>query len=329
MRVTHKSTFIPYQRNLDEIQNRKFKEEIRLSTGKDITSLSDNPSNFVDAKMFSSKIAQNDNYYNIIQDSLSELRAVEESLEFISDNVRKIRELAIDATQIGNSGNAHSLSVFIKGIMEDILKQSNVDFNGKYLFSGTKTTPESMADAPENNKVPFELKKVPPTAENPSGMELVFHGNFKDRIINKDGKTTEIINTKADDIFGEDFELFDSILELYNLLAFKADGTPRQEFDNINTDDFDKLNILQKKLADYTEKIDKANGENGAKINRLELIADQTTSETIRLKEYRSIKEDTDVARTAVNLQMEEIALRYSLQVGSSIMRNSLFDFLR
>ena len=60
MRVTHKSTFIPYQRNLDEIQNRKFKEEIRLSTGKNITSLADNPTNFVDAKMFSSKIAQNE-----------------------------------------------------------------------------------------------------------------------------------------------------------------------------------------------------------------------------------------------------------------------------
>jgi len=149
MRVTHKSTFIPYQRNLDEIQNRKFKEEIRLSTGKAITSLSDNPSHYVDSKIFTSKIQQNENYKNIIEDALSELRATEESLEFISDNVRKIREIAIDATQIGNSGNTFSLSVYIKGILKDIIKQANTDFNGKYLFAGTKTTPASYIEEPD------------------------------------------------------------------------------------------------------------------------------------------------------------------------------------
>lgn len=329
MRVTHKSTFIPYQRNLDEIQNRKFKEEVRLSTGKAITSLSDNPSHYVDSIMITSKIQQNENYINIIEDALSELRATEESLEFISDNVRKIRELAIDATQIGNSGNTYTLSVFIKGILKDIIKQANADFNGKYLFGGTKTTSSSYTDDPGNEKLPFEIIFSEPTSDNPSGMTLLFKGNDKDRIINKDNKTTEVINTKANAIFGENNELFDTIIELYNLLAFNADGSNRQEYDNINKEDFDKLNSLQQKLAVYMEKIDKANGENGAKINRLDLISQQMTAETIRLKEYRSLKEDTDVARSTINLQMEEIALRYSLQIGSSIMRNSLFDFLR
>ncbi len=329
MRVTHKSTFIPYQRNLDEIQGRKFKEEIRLSTGKAITSLSDNPAHYVDSKMFTSKIQQNENYINIIEDALSELRATEESLEFISDNVRKIRELAIDATQIGNSGNTFSLSAFIKGILKDIVKQANSDFNGKYLFGGTKTTPSSYNDDPGNDKLPFEIIYSKPTPDNPSGMTLLFKGNDKDRVINKDNKTTEVINIKANAVFGKNNELFDTIIALYNLLAFNPDGSNRQEYDNISKEDVEQLNLLQQKLAAYMEKIDKANGENGAKINRFDLISQQMTAETIRLKEYRSIKEDTDVARSTINLQMEELALRYSLQVGSSIMRSSLFDFLR
>ena len=64
-------------------------------------------------------------------------------------------------------------------------------------------------------------------------------------------------------------------------------------------------------------------------LNRIVNLRDQLTDENIRLKDYRSIREDADVAEAALNLRREETALQYALQVGARINQTSLFDFLR
>ena len=111
-------------------------------------------------------------------------------------------------------------------MLSDLITAANADNNGKYIFSGTITSADSIAtNASENsiantNNMPFELVQGEATADNPSGLSVVFKGNNKDREINKDSKTSEVINVKADDLFGEDStEMFKPIIDMYNLLA--------------------------------------------------------------------------------------------------------------
>lgn len=330
MRISNKSVYIPYQRNLTNVQERKFKEEVRLSTGNDIVNIADKPDKLVDVKQLQSKISENEQYMGVIEQATGEMLAAEAYLEKISDNIRLIREHGIDATQTGNTASTYGIANYVKGLLDDILTAANGDFNGKYLFSGTKTTPNSIAPGeatPQSH--PFVLIEDTPESGNPSGLKVEFRGNLKARNINKDRHSDEQINITADEIFGSGGdEVFNTIIDMYNLLAYNKEGGKRQDEDVWTKADTGRLDELQQKLHDIDTKINHATSKNGTRYARLESIRDITIMENTRLKEFQSLKTDTDYAKTAVNLKQEETSLLYSLQVGAKMFQNSLFDFL-
>ncbi len=331
MRISNGLTVNTYLRNLENISNEKYKNEIRSSTGKNIVNLSDAPEKLVKVKNMDYAIAENDNYRYIIDQSTRELAATEDRLQAISYKIAEIRQQAIDSTHAGSSGNSYSVGVYIKGLIEDILKDANSDFNGKLLFSGTKTTSDSIVPTPpQTNSLPFEMILGSPTADNPSGMQIVFKGNFKDRIINKDSKTTEIVNVTADKMFGEEgSEFFNDIIKIYNILSYNADGTTRQIGDALSKDEISEIGVYQAKLAVHNESLNNLTAQTAIRRDRMESIAIQMSEESMRYKEMKTINEDTDYAKTTMDLRLGEIALQYTLKVGSNLLQTTLLDFLR
>ncbi|MEJ5244398.1 MAG: hypothetical protein WHV28_01675 [Bacteroidota bacterium] len=331
MRISNGLTVNTYLRNLDNIQNQKYKNEIRLSTGKNIVNLADAPEKLVRVKNMDFLISDNEKYKYIIDQSIREMQAAEDKLQSISDKIGEIRQLAVDSTHAGAAGNTYSLGVYVRGLLEDIIKEANTDFNGKLLFSGTKSTVDSITpESPQTTNLPFEIVQEQATPDNPSGLKIYFKGNFEDRIINKDSKTTEKINVTANEMFGAGgTEFFENIIKLYNVLSFKSDGTPRQETDPLSKFDVDEINNLQAKLAVTNEQLNKLTAQLSARRNRMENISSQMSEEVIRYKELKTINEDTDYAKVTMDLRLEEIALQYSLQVGSNLLQKSLMDFLR
>jgi flagellar hook-associated protein 3 FlgL len=330
MRVTAKGSYLPFLRNLSDIQSRRSDDMNKLSTGKAMQHLSDSPGDNFDIKTTTFRIDQGENYQDIMKEANMELLAVDDNLKNIADKFQSIRQLAIDSTAVGVSTSLPSLGFWVKGYLSDIVKELNSDFNGKFVFGGTKTTTESLnPNDPTKDNTPFLLKEGTATPENPSGISVSFQGNFEDRIINKDAKTQEVINTKANEFLGTDgVEYLNSAVDLYNILTYRNDGTLRDTYDGFSTEDISKINTIQQKLATIYENINTASGKNGTKINRLDSIAEQMMNEGARLKSFRSFKEDADMAEVGINLKKEENALNYTLQVGSQISRVSLFDFL-
>jgi len=331
MRITHGMGVITYLRNLETIQNDKYKNEIRLSTGKNIVNLSDAPDKLVKAKAFNTLIKQNENYRFIIDQTTRELAAVEDRLLGISNKIADIRQLAIDSTHAGSSGNTFTIGVYIKGLLDDILTDANADFNGKFLFSGTKTTHDSIQEVRLNgNKYPFEIIQSEPTAGNPSGLEVVFKGNFHNRYINKDNRTAEAINVTADRVFGEGgAAFFNDIIALYNVMSFKADGSNREIGDAFSREEVANISDIQQRLATINEKLNNTTSQMSSKRLRMETISFQMAEESLRYEEMRTINEDTDFAKTTMDLRLQEIALQYSLKVGTRLMQTTLMDFLR
>lgn len=331
MRISNKSVYIPFERNLANIQERKYMEETRFATGNDIVNIGDKPNKLVDIKQLTSKLAENEQYVGMLEQTTGELLAVEGYLEKISDNIRLMREQTIAATQTGNTESTYGIANYVRGLLDDVIASANGDFNGKYLFSGTKTNPNSIdPNNPTPQTQPFIIVEEEPTEENPSGLRIEFQGNLKARNINKDRHSQEQINITADEIFGENGEeFFSTIIDLYNLLGYDPEGNKRQQDDVWTKADTGKADILQQKLDQIDRQINNATSKNGTRYSRLESIRQQLISENTRLKEFRSIKNDTDYAKTSINLKQEETALMYSLQIGGQLMQNSLFDFLR
>jgi flagellar hook-associated protein 3 FlgL len=331
MRVSSNSGIIPYKRNLDNIQSKRVKEQMKISTGNKIQELSDAPKDIVDVKLIQNRIDSNDKYIKILTETSSEILTAEGKLQNISDNLTRIRQLAIDATMTGSTGNIKSLAVYVKGLIDDVMVSANGDHNGKFLFSGTKTTENSLEKTPGALKsVPFEYVEGESTADNPSGLSVVFKGNFEDRIINKDKYSQEIINQTADKLFGGDgTQMFQDLIDMYNVLAYNTDGSDRETNDLFTREDVGKLNQIQNKLADYIEIADVRTGESGSIVARFDAITSQMKNENTLYKDLLSLKSDTDIAEATIELSKQENALNYSLQAGSRIISNSLFDFLR
>jgi len=329
MRISSKQILPSYLRNLELINNRKQTEEVRLSTGKKITTISDEPKDLVDSKLIQNKIETNNTYIRNIENSLNEMRLASEIIDHLSGQFQKIKELSIDATQIGNLGQTESLAVYVKGILEDIVRNSNENMNGSYLFSGTKTILKSLENI-EGSKIdgPFELIEEEKTKDNPSGLKVILKGNNEERTVNKDNYSIEKINVTSEELYGKNLDAINYIIKLYNILRYDEDGNIRKE-KRISLEEFDKLNFYQQQIANNVDNLNRTNSVLGSRINRLESYRTLYESTNIRLNDIFSIKSDTDVAKSAMNLKLEETALQYSLSIGSKILPNTLFDFLR
>lgn len=329
MRVTTKSVYMPFQRNLEEIQSRRNLEQLKLSTGKEFHSLSQGPEKIVDAKNFTKKIDQNEKYKDVVDETVYELYEIDDKLRTFADRIQKIRELTIESTPTGVTPGLSSLGFWIKGHMEDMVNDLNSDYNGHYLFSGTKTTAQSISNVEGENNKPFEIIEETPTAENPSGLKVIFKGNNEERVINTDPKNVEKINVNAEEILTVNGKnIFDTVIDIYNILSYKKDGQKRNEGEPIEVDELAKMNTIQAELATIYDETNKVSGRNGTKINRLLSLSEQLQNENIRLQDYRSFKEDADVVDATMNLKREEAALNYTLQVGGTLNKTSLFDFL-
>ena len=331
MRVTNNSGNLTFLRSLEDVQSKIVKEQMRISTGKQLQSVADDPNKLYNAKQVTNYLNRNSEFIKNIDNAVAEMSIASETLESISNNMTRLRQLTIDASQTGNYGNLPSIGAYVKGILEDIVRDANNDFDGKFLFSGTKTTTNSIVpQGNQKNNMPFEILQGEATPENLTGLSVVFKGNNNDRFINKDNQSTEIINNKATEIFGaKGSEVFDSIIKLYNILMFDTNGEKRNENSVLTNAEKQIMNDAQAQIANIIYQIDNVSGKNGARVNRLQSISDMMTNENIRLKDYRSAQEDTDVAASSFELTKSETALKYSLQVGAKIFQQSLFDFVR
>lgn len=330
MRVTTNSKFIPYQRNIQELQSDKFRNELKISTGKDILSTSDAPGKLVDVKKLTSMIESNGQYLSVISESLGEMYATDEYMRTIGDKIQIIRETTIEATTVSNTASISNLGAYVKGLLTDLINIANQEYNDHYLFSGTMTTPESIKNTNlGTDDLPFEIVEGTPDANNPSGLSVIFKGNNEERIVNKGPRSAETVNITADQIFGAgSTDVFNKVIELYNTLAYDENGVKREEHDELSTDDFIKLDGLQKELGYMYDEVNRIGGLNGVKINRLEAIEAQMKEENIRLKDMRSLKDDANVAEASMDLMKSENALQYTLQTAGRLIRYSLFDFL-
>lgn len=329
MRVTVSSQYSGFNAHINDLQEKINLEQKKLTTGKKIQELNDAPEDVVDIKRFDAKIIQNEKYLDVIGETVIELQAVDDTLYNITEVINQARQKAIDASNT-DADAVVMISHYIKGYIEDVVKFANTDTNGHFLYGGTVTTPNQINTIdPAAQKLPYEIIEGKKTKENPSGLKVVFHGNNEQRIINKSSSDTEIINQRSSDLFGENGEVFDTMIGLYNSLAFTETGEKRNHHSQFTVTDMQNINKFQANLATQSENIDSFTSRNGSVINRLEDYKFSLQNENVRMKTYRSFKEDTDVAKSLLNLKREETSLQYALQVGSRMNTVSLFDFLR
>ena len=318
-------------RNLNSLQtiNRQ------LTTGKEISRPSDNPYKVARSMQLNTDLNTNAQYKTNIKDAINWLDTTDESLNQASSCITRIRTLMVA------SGNAGYGTDERKAIVDEINERVaelgqilNGNFNGKYIFGGTKTasTPVSVqTDSKTGNKYIVYADKdsnpifdekgdlIPPTTQPMAdnylkNMDSALSTEISQGVIMDYNVTVaDIMNYPTD----KNYDVMSLLSEITNNLV-SDDETKRAKVIGENLDEIDKVlsNILSLRA------------EVGAKQNRMESAESKNEDDSFNMTDILSRNEDIDFTEKTIQYATAQTIYQACLQVSAQILPKSLLDYL-
>ena len=289
----------------------------KLSSGKNITSPSDDPVGLNRLLGIDEALQKDERYMDNISSAISELNTVDSLLSSTTDIIQRARELTIQASnQTNGPDELSAIGEEIQQLLNQVVSIGNTKFGDKYIFGGLRTTLE-----------PFTVTPMPPAVvEN----NVVYEGTTSPahaREVEIGTGVTITVNFSGEDVFGQNDDLGGNQSGLINTLSNlivqinEAVASPvTAEYDDIRAiiDDLDT--DLDTVLSTQTTV--------GALVNRLELTENRLEDRKLSLSsEYGSIQ-DVDLASVISDLNFQEAVFQTSLATTSRVLQPSLLNYL-
>lgn len=283
------------QRSLSSLQlglGRLANTQEKLSTGRLINRPSDSPTGTNQAMRLRQQLAADTQHARNAQDGLSWMGAADSTLQSMLDSTRRARDLVLQASSTGSSGPdaRNAIAAELTQIREALLDQANTQHMGRPLFGGTTGSEVAYDD---------------------SG---VYQGDLND--VNRtigDGVTVKV-NTNGPDAFGENG---DNLFDVLGTAIDQVKNDPASLSGTLDSLD-DVMGSMRTALADV-----------GTRYGRVESAMTRLDGTTLDNQKALSDVENVDIAKTIVDLQMQEVAYQSALGATARVIQPSLLDFLR
>lgn len=299
MRVTNSMVVNNLLSNLGHNATRLSKYQNQVSTGKRIKNLSDDPIGASYSIRYATDIGKEQQYMSNIESSNEILTATETALTSTNEVLARIRDLTVQASGVQQSENSRqSISVELEELKQELISLGNTSYNGRYIFSGYKTNQKLMA---EDGTYAITVADT----------EQINYQISENNVIQ--------VNTLGTNVFGmgEEGDMPKMIKDLEKLISAVNSGTP-EEISACLTDIDDAQDTV---LASITTI--------GGKMNRLDLARSRVTNNLTYLQEAQSLNDDVNVAEAITNLTAEKSVYNAALQIGATVIQQSLIDFIR
>jgi len=312
----------------------------QMTSGKEIRKPSDDPFKAARAMQLHSDINTNKQYNENIKDTLNWLDTTDTALGQATDTMQRVRELLVSA------GNASYGSNERKAIKDEINQKVgelsqilNTNFDGKYLFGGSRGTSKPVTTeidaATKNTKLVYSAKdggklqvSNPPVPTDAGYNEYNMIG-AKLSVEISQGVTMEY-NVSANDVLqfnenGTDYNLSEMLAKITNHLDGKNDdGTA------VDASATSKLtNEDLKGVTDAINNLLRVRSEVGSKQNRMESAKEKNEEENFNLTEILSKIEDIDITEKTMEYSTMQTVYMASLQTSAKVLQPSLIDYLR
>lgn len=273
----------------------------KLSSGKQINRPSDDPSGTRKVLGLKTEELQIQQFLDSTETAKEQISFSSLALENIQEILTKVKELTIQASNdtLGRS-ERETIAGELNELMESVLQFSNMDNNGRYVFSGTKTL-----------TAPFTAIRD----SNGSISSISYNGNNEELKYQIGPNMFIQVNSPGGSLF-QDNKIFSTLVSLRD----KLEAT---------TFDSSAFSGLRATLDTATEALSIEITRFGARTNRLEITKNRLESSQAALKESISYTEDADIASLIMNLKQQENVLQSSLSTGAKIIQPTLLDFLR
>jgi flagellar hook-associated protein 3 FlgL len=295
--MTQRATVRDLQDDLSKVSDTMH----RASTGRKINQPSDDPYGASLALQLNGELDGLAQYQSNVSDGTAWLNASNTALTSINDIVQRARELIVGAGNDagGQSGRAAAASE-IDQLVASLKQEANVQYAGRYVFSGTATD----------------------TQPYPAGPVDSFAGNTN-AISREIGPGVSMtVSTDVSSLLGAGQAAGDN--KLLDTLRDAADdlrGGTTANADNLRGTDLSRLDA----------NLDTLNGimaDVGARTNRLTTAGTRLGSLQENTTRLLSNTQDADYAQTLTDYSTQSAAYNAALQMGARIIQNSLLDFL-
>lgn len=346
MRVTNQMMSTSYLKDLNRNLNNLSTLQTQLTTGKEINKASDNPFKTARIMQMYSDISANKQYNENIKDTISWLDTTDTALNQLGSTSQRIRELMVSS---GNAIYGSDEKKAIKNEINQLINQTaqilNTNFDGKYIFGGTKSLSKPVGvekDSNGNNILVFKdadgnsfneegkayIKNTDGTIERDANGNLKVEANSKPEYENLLKQMKSSLSVEVSNGVNMDYNVCAP-----NILISKK-GTNAMKLLNDVVNNLDKENsseVLNNNLADmdlFIANINNIRGEVGSKQNRMETAKTQNEDQNSSMKEILSKTEDVDMAEKTIELATLQSVYVASLQVSAAIIQKSLVDFI-
>jgi len=272
--------------------NRLSSSQEKLSTGRNINRPSDSPTGTNDAMRLRAGLTANAQYTRNAQDGQSWLDEADSTLTSMLDQVRRARDLVVQAASTGTGGPdaRAAIATELTQIRQSLLDDANTQHLGRPLFGGT-TSGSKAYDA--------------------SGTYLG-DTNAVTRTVGEG--VTVAVNVTGPAAFSS------STNDLFAVLS--------DVIDQIRTDPAAASGSLSR-IDDVQGAMRTAHAEIGTRMNRVEAATSSLSAAALSGSKSLSDVENVDVAAAIVDLQMQEVAYQSALGATSRVLQPTLLDFLR
>jgi flagellar hook-associated protein 3 FlgL len=291
MRITSDMSQRHVLSDLRRVQERLANAQSQVSSGRRIEKPSDDPLGAERAMRLNDQLESTGAYRTAVDESRSWLDATDSALSSLSEVVQHVRELTLQAAN-GSTSDAgrQSIKQQIDQLTEEAKTTLNSAYDGRYIFSGTKTdTPPYSAatgDAYQGDASPV-VRQIGP------------------------GVSVQV-NVTGDDVLSG---------LLPTLRAISA-HLASNDTASLGTSDLAAIDASFDNLTDKR-------GQVGAVTNRVDAAGARLDDTTDITTAFLSKTQDADLPQALTDLSAQQTALQAALRGGAALIQQSLMDFLQ
>lgn len=340
MRITYKMMTTKYTTNLNNMSTELDKLNTQVASGRKFAKTSDDTTSAIKAYQIRRDIAKVEGYQNNIGHATDFLTNSETNLgdinKTVSDATVKILQ-GKNGTQ--SLDTRKTIANELRAMQDQLLNTLNSSVSGTCIFGGSNTGEKPFTvDADGKllyNKISLDnLDNSTPALEK-TLKDLKTDSLYVDVGLGLSFDTTGAVNRNSVfnysipgiNIVGNGTTQIEGITEpvsnnLYNLLG---DIASQFESDNYSNDTVDKL-FGQFQTA--SSKSNQVTTEIGAKTNYLDFMTNRYDAQNLNMQIRQTDVEGIDAAYTYIAFQTQKVAYQAALQMGTSIIQSSVFDYM-
>lgn len=301
MRITNANTANSYMRTLQSNLQRMDKVNRELTSQSVINKVSDDPYKAIRVMDLKNEISHVEKLNINADEILGWVENTDSALDSIGSITTEIKTLLTSITDVLSETEVQAISKEIVEKTKQIAELFNNTYAGQKIFAGSSTS-DKVVEIVDLATGGIAIQKTL-TANNDSLKFEVSPG------INISYNTTvdEITNSGA---------MFDTLNNIMRAL----DTMPI---------DFAKIDSFKEELDSAMESVLGARSTLGARMNSIENMMANNTTNIEKMTETLSSIKDTDISEKSIELKSAELAYMASLQVGTKLMQNTILDYIR